>query len=419
MLGAEGLPHHLSLAVTFQVLPDAARPFEGEFHFDGPESSNQWALTYVRDVTETHTRTVPVEKTRLVPVERWRWEKKCYRNWIIIAWHWRWCRRPHRCWKRCPSYGWQVYHKWVWVPYTEYVQETYTDYVEETYTTTTTQEVANAFDLTIPAGESQIVTVTAKEQGFPEEYLLGDFSLSTSAQMVCRQVQVLDHYEYKYLAPRCRWIIGRFLVFVCPRIWPCLFKRVPVYRTETICEPDGESQTATAQANLVVPGDMMTQLPGATVWNGKGQLCSDEDPWQSGQGANVALDSAQSVAYSLLVQNVHNASVSYALREYRASADSQIVRFYIGGDEITTQMRSAGGYVTPVLDPGEQMVILVKVTPVGTSHVPQQVVIASRVSEIESPALSIASLSRFDAVKLGTQLDAIRRVQVSGWQEVY
>jgi len=384
---------------------------EGTFHFEGPASSSDWDLAYSREVTETQREKVAVEKTRCVPVTRYRTVKVKKKKWAPY-WHK----------KGETRYRWEYCYVKVKKPYTEYVTETYTDYEWRTSTTTTTEDVGNEFDISLPAGETRLVTLSARENGVPENYFFGSFNLSSkTGKTRTERVKVLDHYEYRwpgghgrgFLHPGRGWAFGRLLWWR----WPGKRVRVPVYRWVTRTVTTGEGASDLVQANLVVPADASVQIVGDDSWNGEDVLTNTGDPLNTTQSTVKTVKSRESVVYYANIQNVENASASYILREHRGGNSAQIVRYYAGEEEITDELRSAQGYRTPILDPGEQVLVLVKVTPVGTDRDTQEIAISSRLDQIHTPSLDVASFSRFDAVKVGSRLGTITRIQVGGWEE--
>lgn len=186
-------------------------------------------------------------------------------------------------------------------------------------------EEPNEFDVTLGPRESETVTVRVREQGAPDEYLFATFSLS-----------------------------------------------------------HGGSQ-ALAKVNLVVPGNLAVQTTGGTTWTGEDVLSSHPDD----QSVVASLSPKSSASYTVRLQNVENASVSYLLRAQEDPNSAQIVRYYVDGEEISDEIRSAEGYETDALYPGEQLLMTVTVTPVGTDHDLRDVVITSEVAQIHEPPLNL------------------------------
>jgi len=254
------------------------------------------------------------------------------------------------------------------------------------------EETSNKFNLRLDAGESEIVTVRVEERGAPRNYLFATFSLTRKG------------------GPPWGLPPGP-----PPHVPPGPPHGLPPGPPPGVGKPPGA--TATAKANLIVPADVMLQISGAADYVGENVLAANADPWQLAQKSTTTIASRRTASYSVNIQNVWNASVSYLLRENREENYAYIARYYLDGEEITRQIRSPEGYRTPTLEWGEQLLLTVKVTPVGTSRAPRTVVITSQVAEITEPMFDIASFSRFDGVIASTGLLTLTKVRTTRWQE--
>ncbi len=144
------------------------------------------------------------------------------------------------------------------------------------------------------------------------------------------------------------------------------------------------ADVAEVHGNLVVPADVMVQAAGQTSWVGDDFVGGSAD-----QTASVVLSPGQSGSFTVKLQNVQNASVSYALRACLGTNEPLIVRCYDDGSDITGGIFSGEGYRTDVLYPGEELNLSFTITPVGTDTDFWDAVVTARVAQIYEPALNL------------------------------
>ena len=142
-----------------------------------------------------------------------------------------------------------------------------------------------------------------------------------------------------------------------------------------------------AAANLVVPADLAVRADGQATWTGEDVIGSADD-----QVTLSTLRAGQPASFTVRLQNVQNASVSYDLRAHQSTADAQIVHCSLDGQDISADILSGTGYRTYTLYPGEDLLLSFALLPVGTSAGQRDVTVSARAAEIDSPALDITPI---------------------------
>jgi len=169
----------------------------------------------------------------------------------------------------------------------------------------------------------------------------------------------------------------------------------------------------------MLPGDMMAQFGSLSSWVGGNTLATDPDVWACAQYVTATVGRHQSAVGDVMLRNVTNATVAYSLRLQRSATSAQIVHVYRDGVDVTAQLESEAGYITPALAPDEAFLLVAKITPVGTSEVLQQVAITAHAAEVLTPSLGAVEPVRFDAILLGTSLlSSGRKARARNWREL-
>jgi len=190
------------------------------------------------------------------------------------------------------------------------------------------EEVGNAFDVSLQDGESEIVQVDVLQLRAPRNYLFASFALA-----------------------------------------------------------DAEGETDVVTANLIVPGDLMVRKESALVWAGEAWFADTLAPWDVWE-MPAAVTRSQ-ITYTVKLATVLNARSVYDLRAYRQDAEALIARYYLDGQEITDVVASDTGYRTGLLEPGQEVVVTARFTPVGTQADLRQVAFAARLAEVPDPGLAL------------------------------
>lgn len=81
------------------------------------------------------------------------------------------------------------------------------------------------------------------------------------------------------------------------------------------------------------------------------------------QARSLATPPNQPAAYDVRIQNDSLETRAFALKVAEGTAPDWIATYRANGVEISQAIRSSGGYLTPVLDPGTSLIVRVEVTP--------------------------------------------------------
>ncbi len=255
--------------------------------------------------------------------------------------------------------------------------------------------VPSKFDFTLPANGWAILSVTISENPGCSAYLIGDFTLEGAPGG--------GHpWDLPGGPP--------------PGVGPGPPDGLPTGPPPGIGRP---GRPVTASLCVMLPGDMMGLFGGLSVWVGQSKLATDPDVWLCDQHVAATAGRRQSAVCDVTLRNVTNATVAYVLRLERSETSAQIVHVYRDGVDVTAQLESEAGYITPALAPDEAFLLMAKVTPVGTSETLQQVAITAHAAEVTTPSLGAVETVRFDAILLGTRLlSSGRKARARNWREV-
>ena len=253
----------------------------------------------------------------------------------------------------------------------------------------------NEFDYTMPANGWAILSVTISENPGCSAYLLGDFSVRGAAGG--------GHpWDLPGGPP--------------PGIAPGPPTGLPEGPPPGVNRP---GRPVTASLVVMLPGDVMGLFGGLSAWVGQSQLATDPDVWLCEQQVTATAGRRQSAVSDVTLRNVTNATVAYILRLEQPPASTQIVHVYRDGVDVTAQLRSETGYLTSALTPDEEFLLVVKITPVGTSGALQQIAIVAHAAEVTTPSLGAVAPVRFDAILIGTRLlPGSRTARARNWREV-
>jgi len=157
-------------------------------------------------------------------------------------------------------------------------------------------------------------------------------------------------------------------------------------------EEDG--QVESAEAVLLVPGDLMIRERGGTGWTGEDTILSPEvNLWAGTQHVPSATDSTDGRAvYYLKLENVKNAPVSYRVKTHKAAGCPAVIqRCHVvnpGGDwlevqDISSAITSPTGYTTDHLSPGASLYLRLYILPVGSESGSRSIGISAAVDDVD------------------------------------